>query len=101
MRVEGADTASVRPKAPRVVIVTGALGGVGRAICDALEATGWTVAGLDRPDVIESRTDHAFPGLLLGDGHHLDARSRVCIHCGCSDGRHADGPGQLRRRIDG
>ncbi len=66
MRVEGADTASVHPKAPRVVIVTGALGGVGRAICDALEATGWTVAGLDRPDVIESRTDHAFPGLLLG-----------------------------------
>ena len=47
-------------------MVTGALGGVGRAICDALHATGWTVAGLDRPDVIDSRTDHAFAGLLLG-----------------------------------
>lgn len=47
-------------------MVTGALGGVGRAICDALYETGWTVAGLDRPDVIESRADHAFPGLLLG-----------------------------------
>ena len=66
MVVEGADTALVRPTAPRVVVVTGALGGMGRAICDALGATGWTVAGLDRPDVIESRTDHAFPGLLLG-----------------------------------
>ena len=66
MVVEGADTVSVRPTAPRVVIVTGALGGVGKAICDALGATGWTVAGLDRPDVIEPRTDHAFPGLLLG-----------------------------------
>ena len=49
-----------------VVIVTGALGGMGRAICGTLQTTGWTVAGLDLPDVIASRTDHQFPGLLLG-----------------------------------
>lgn len=66
MIVETLDSASAQTTARRVVIVTGALGGMGRAICDALHATGWTVAGLDRPDVIESRTDHAFPGLLLG-----------------------------------
>ena len=45
--------------------MTGALGGVGRAICDELHAANWSVAGLDRPEVIESRTDHGFSGLLL------------------------------------
>ena len=39
---------------------------MGRAICEALHATGWTVAGLDLPEVIPSGTDHGFPGLLLG-----------------------------------
>ena len=38
---------------------------MGRAICDELHATNWSVAGLDRAEVIESRTDHAFPGMLL------------------------------------
>ena len=49
-----------------VVVVTGALGGLGGAICDALHRTGWTVAGLDRPDVVESPTDQALPGFVLG-----------------------------------
>lgn len=39
---------------------------MGRAICEALDATGWTVAGLDRPDVVESATCRAFPGFVLG-----------------------------------
>ena len=47
-------------------MVTGALGGMGRAICEALHAIGWTVAGLDRPDVVESATGRAFPGFVLG-----------------------------------
>ena len=39
---------------------------MGRAICEALHGAGWTVAGLDRPDVVESPTCRAFPGLVLG-----------------------------------
>lgn len=66
MIVPGGDGASIEPGCGRVVIVTGALGGMGRAICEALQAGGWTVAGLDLPDVVASRTDHGFPGLLLG-----------------------------------
>ncbi|MXZ67676.1 MAG: hypothetical protein F4Z17_01455, partial [Acidimicrobiia bacterium] len=64
--VPGGDGSSIGARDARVVIVTGALGGMGRAICEALQAGGWTVAGLDLPDVVASRTDHGFPGLLLG-----------------------------------
>ncbi len=64
--VPGGDGPSTGAGDARVVIVTGALGGMGRAICEALRAGGWTVAGLDLPDVVASRTDHGFPGLLLG-----------------------------------
>lgn len=66
MVVPGRHGASIERGNARVVIVTGALGGMGRAICEALQAGGWTVAGLDLPDVVGSRTDHGFPGLLLG-----------------------------------
>ena len=66
MIVPDGDGASIGAGDARVVIVTGALGGLGRAICGALQAGGWTVAGLDLPDVVASRTDHGFPGLLLG-----------------------------------
>lgn len=64
--VPGGDGASIGAGDARVVVVTGALGGMGRAICEALQAGGWTVAGFDLPDAVASRTDHGFPGLLLG-----------------------------------
>lgn len=57
---------SSEPGNARVVVVTGALGGMGKAICQGLHAAGWTVAGLDLPDMIASRTDRTFPGSLLG-----------------------------------
>lgn len=66
MTVPSGDGASPQPASAGVAIVTGALGGMGGAICQALQATGWMVAGLDRADVIASRTDRTFPGLLLG-----------------------------------
>lgn len=66
MIVAGGEGESTEAGSPRVVIVTGALGGMGRAICEALHAAGWTVAGLDLPDLVASRTGHGFPGLLLG-----------------------------------
>ena len=66
MIIGSGDGARAQPTSAGVVIVTGALGGMGRAICEALHAIGWTVAGLDRPDVVESSTDRAFPGFVLG-----------------------------------
>lgn len=64
--VPGGKGASSAEGDARVVIVTGALGGMGRAICEALQTGGWTVAGIDLPDVVASRTDHELPDLLLG-----------------------------------
>jgi glucose 1-dehydrogenase len=32
----------------RTVVVTGAMGGIGAAVCDHLESVGWAVVGLDR-----------------------------------------------------
>ena len=66
MIVAGGEGASSGAEDARVVIVTGALGGMGRAICEALQTGGWTVAGIELPEVVASRTDHGFPGLLLG-----------------------------------
>ena len=66
MIIPGGYGGSPEPGDARVVIVTGALGGIGRAICQALHRGRWTVAGLDRPDVVESPTDQAFPGFVLG-----------------------------------
>ncbi|MDE0352260.1 MAG: SDR family oxidoreductase [bacterium] len=64
--VADGDGAPIEEGDARVVIVTGALGGMGRAISEALQAGGWTIAGLDLPDAVASRADHGFPGLLLG-----------------------------------
>ena len=64
--VPDGDGAPIEEGDARVVIVTGALGGMGRAISEALQAGGWTIAGLDLPDAVASRADHGFPGLLLG-----------------------------------
>ena len=66
MIAPSSDGGSSEPGYKGVVVVTGALGGMGGAICQALQATGWTVAGLDRTDVIASRSDRTFSGLLLG-----------------------------------
>lgn len=66
MIVPRGDGVPPEPGRARVAIITGALGGMGRAICEALHRAGWTVAGLDRPDVVESPTDRAFPGFVLG-----------------------------------
>jgi len=64
--IRGGEGTPAPPTSAGIVVVTGALGGMGSAICEALDANGWIVAGLDRPDVVESPTDQAFPGFVLG-----------------------------------
>ena len=66
MTVPSGDGTSLQREGAGLAIVTGALGGMGRAICQALQGAGWAVAGLDRPDVIDSQTGPALCGLLLG-----------------------------------
>ena len=52
-------------EAAPMVIVTGALGGLGRAISDELHAIGWSVVGMDHPEAIRSRADASIPWSLL------------------------------------
>ena len=37
-------------KTPRVVIITGAAGGIGRATVELFDESGWNVIGVDRAD---------------------------------------------------
>lgn len=62
----------------RVVIVTGAAGGIGSAVCRALAECGAIVAGVDRPDSTLARTMAGLPGT----GHVAieEDLSRVASH---------------------
>ena len=70
-----------------VALVTGAAGGIGSAVCAALEAAGYTVAGVDRDDA--DLTDEAAVASVFKGLERLDVV--VCAHGG-SGRRFGDGP---------
>jgi meso-butanediol dehydrogenase/(S,S)-butanediol dehydrogenase/diacetyl reductase len=68
-------------------LVTGAAGGIGGAVCAALEAAGYDVFGVDRDDA--DLTDEAQVAALVAQLSRLDVV--VCAHGG-SGRRFGDGP---------
>jgi meso-butanediol dehydrogenase / (S,S)-butanediol dehydrogenase / diacetyl reductase len=70
-----------------VALVTGAAGGIGSAVCAALEAAGYTVVGVDRDDA--DLTDEAAVAAVFAGLERLDVV--VCAHGG-SGRRLGDGP---------
>jgi NAD(P)-dependent dehydrogenase (short-subunit alcohol dehydrogenase family) len=67
-------------------LVTGAAGGIGGAVCAALEAAGWAVRGVDRDDA--DLTDEAQVAAVFASLERLDLV--VCAHGG-SGRRFGDG----------
>jgi meso-butanediol dehydrogenase/(S,S)-butanediol dehydrogenase/diacetyl reductase len=70
-----------------VALVTGAAGGIGGAVCAALEAAGYAVVGVDRDDA--DLTDEAQVAAVFQRLDRLDVV--VCAHGG-SGRRFGDGP---------